>query len=173
VSDPCSRRMRPYLPPASTSQREELLHRSSLGGRQRLIECVSWKCVVMDTSSVTRDERRALDDGRHLLSMTLFAWFSGFGSRNTNLAASLSLRRGTRFSSHTRETRRGGGDRMSGFSSGSLRAVTKSCTETGCTVGELATEGGVGSVPWTSDDGPSLLFCCPSLATALTLVFLI
>jgi hypothetical protein len=45
----------------------------------------------------------------------------------------------------------------------------KSCTETGYTIGEPATEGselGMGSIPWTSDDGPSLLFCCPSLASA-------
>ena len=71
---------------------------------------VSWRRAAIDVSGVAGDDRGALDVGRHLLSMTLFALFSGFGSRNTDLAVSLSLLRGTRFSSRTRETRRRGGD---------------------------------------------------------------
>jgi hypothetical protein len=38
VANPCSRRLRRRLPPASTSQGEELLHCLALGRRQWLLE---------------------------------------------------------------------------------------------------------------------------------------
>jgi hypothetical protein len=41
---------------------------------------VSWNQVTMDASGVAGDDRGALAEGHHLLSITRLACFSGFGS---------------------------------------------------------------------------------------------
>jgi hypothetical protein len=42
---------------------------------------VLWNRVAMDALGVAGDDRGALAEGRHLLSITRLACFSGFGSR--------------------------------------------------------------------------------------------
>lgn len=66
--------------------------------------------------------------GCHFFSVSLFA---GLGSRYTDFAASLPLRRGTRFSSRTLETRSRGGDWMSGGLIGTFSPAMNSGTKGG------------------------------------------
>jgi hypothetical protein len=110
----------------------------ALGKSSRMAACfeedsgsakVSWKRAATVASDVVREERDAdTEAGFHLLSITRLAWFFGLGSRYTDLAASRSLRRDTRFSSRGRDTWRRRGDWSSGCVSGCFRPAMNSHT---------------------------------------------